>query len=87
MPRKRKRNPLDPRTTAEWQDAVDAAIGMRAIADCKMYGLIEGGPVINVKRCDEIIRRGMARGIQPSASSADLVRAACRGLSRAAAGA
>lgn len=56
----------DPKTAAEWQEAVDAAAGARAIADCKMYGLLEGGPEIDVGRCDEILERGRARGVRPS---------------------
>jgi hypothetical protein len=64
-----KRNP---KTPAEWQEAVDAAAACRAIADCKMYGLIQGGPEINVERCDEILERGKARGLHPSAPSTEL---------------
>lgn len=55
-----------PRTAREWQDAVDAAAAARTIADCKMYGLLEGGPVIDVARCDEILERGRRRGVTPS---------------------
>jgi len=62
----------DPKSTAEWQEAVDAAAGLRALADCKMYGLIEGGPEIDVARCDEILERGRARGVRPSAPARDL---------------
>jgi len=61
-----------PKTTAEWQEAVDAAAGMRAIADCKMYGLIEGGPSINVERCDWILARGRRRNVTPSRSGKEL---------------
>jgi hypothetical protein len=31
----------NPHTPAEWQEAVNTAHVMRAIADCEMYGLIE----------------------------------------------
>ena len=57
---------------AEWREAVDAAAGWRAIADVKMYGLIQGGPEINVTRCDQILERGKALGIEPSKSAVDL---------------
>jgi hypothetical protein len=56
----------DPKTPEEWQEAVDVAAGVRAIADCKMYGLIEGGPEIDIARCDDILARGRRRGITPS---------------------
>jgi hypothetical protein len=67
-----RRQRLDPQTRAEWQDAVDGAAGLRAIADCKMYGLIDGGPVINLARCDQILERGKAKGIEPSKPAVDL---------------
>ena len=56
----------NPKTRAEWQEVVDAAAGARAIADCEMYGLIAGGPKINVARCDHILARGAKRGVRPS---------------------
>lgn len=62
----------NPRTPAEWQAAVNAATALRLIADCRMYGLIEGGPSIDVDRCDEIVDLGNARGVQPSAPALDL---------------
>jgi hypothetical protein len=37
-----------------------------------MYGLIEGGPNIDVARCDEILEHGKARGVYPSKRTADL---------------
>ncbi len=62
----------EPETDAEWQEAVNGAAGMRMIADCKMYGLIAGGPNIDVSRCDEILERGRARGVLPSMPDTDL---------------
>jgi hypothetical protein len=61
-----------PTTPAEWQNAVDAAAGLRAIADCKMYGLLEGGPSIDVGRCDELLERGRLIGCFPSRPAVDL---------------
>jgi hypothetical protein len=37
-----------------------------------MYGLIEGGPKIDVARCDQMLKRGLARGITPSKPVMDL---------------
>ena len=69
-----------PKTPREWQEAVDAAAAARAVADCKMYGLIEGGPEINVARCDQILDAGRARRIFPSRSAADLAVEFCRAV-------
>lgn len=62
----------DPRTREEWQQAVDAAAGARAIADCMLYGLLTGGPAIAIGRCDEILERGAKQGIKPSRPVIDL---------------
>jgi hypothetical protein len=62
----------DPQTPEEWQDAVDVAAAARALADCKMYGLIEGGPDIDIGRCDEILERGAARGVLPSRPAVEI---------------
>ncbi len=51
---------------------MDAAAACRAIADCMMYGLLEGGPGIDVARCDEILESGRKLGIGPSKSETDL---------------
>jgi hypothetical protein len=66
----------EPKTQVEWQRAVDAAAGLRAVADCKMYGLLEGGPEINVARCDQILELGAAIQVYPSRSIKDLAIAA-----------
>lgn len=61
-----------PQTEAEWQEAFDLANAARMIADARMYGLMEGGPQINLSRCDEIIERGRRRGLQTSKPVAQL---------------
>ena len=55
----------EPRTTGEWQDAVDAAHGFLVLDSARQYGLVNGGPVVAVERCVVILRRGKARGITP----------------------
>lgn len=62
----------EPESPAEWQEALDAAMASRLLADCKMYGLIEGGPNVNVSRCDEIIERAQALGLRPSKRDVEL---------------
>jgi hypothetical protein len=71
----------DPKTPEEWQTAVDSASALRLIADCRMYGLIDGGPSIDVARCDEIVERGLASpatsdgGHCRQGTGADMIRA------------
>lgn len=74
----------DPKTKEEWQEAVDAASACRAIADCKAYGLLDGGPVINAERCDEILTRGAALGVMPTAPAKELAVELIASLARAA---
>ena len=61
-----------PQTDDEWQGAVDAAAACRMIHDCKLYGLLEGGPLIHADRCDYILERGAEHGILPSDRAEDL---------------
>lgn len=62
----------DPRTPEEWQEAADTAAGLRLIADCGMYGLLEGTEGINVARCDEILRRAAEQKIIPPRPALDI---------------
>lgn len=67
------RNPEDPRNTREWFEAVDQAAFFLALDDCRMYGLIEGGPGVRRERCLEILERAAQRGIKPRPLG-DLIR-------------
>ncbi len=78
--------PREPTTVGEWQNAVDVAAACRVLADLRMYGLIEGGPEINVQRCDEILARGRKRGIEPSRPLDQLTVALVREINREAGG-
>lgn len=53
-----------PETDQEWQDAVNAAEFNLRLDSARKYGLIEGGPEVNVERCEEIIAGGRERGIK-----------------------
>jgi hypothetical protein len=55
----------DPQTPAEWREAVDAAEFHLLLDSARKYGLVTGGPVIDVARCEEILRRGAAQGYRP----------------------
>lgn len=57
----------NPHNKAEWQDAVDAAEACLLLESARLYGLVEGGPAVDVKRCEEILRRGRQLGVAPAA--------------------
>ena len=54
--------PEEPTTPEEWQLVVDAAAGFRCIAECRMYGLMKGGPEIDVQNCVHFMARGAELG-------------------------
>lgn len=59
--------PQEPKTPAEWQDAVDQAYFWTLFDSARDYGLVTGGPkTINVDRCEEILARGREMGIEPT---------------------
>lgn len=63
---KAKPKPQEPKTVAEWQEALDQAEMLLRLDACRLYGLITGGPKVNVDRCVELLRRGKAKGYLPS---------------------
>ena len=58
--------PEEPTTPEERQLVVDAAAGFRCIAECRMYGLMKGGPEINVQNCVHFMARGAELGYHPT---------------------
>lgn len=64
-------HPQDPKTPAEWQEAVDCAHVAMTLHAAKLYGLVEGGPVVVVERCAEILRRGQEFKILPRPDAVD----------------
>lgn len=58
---------IDPVSKAQWQEAVDAADVLLALDAAREYGLITGGPMINMERCMKILSQGRNKGIVPSA--------------------
>jgi len=56
----------DPESDADLQAAVDSATALLHVDSARQYGLITGGPTVNVERCKEIIALGERRGIVPS---------------------
>ena len=56
----------DPRTSEEWQLAVDAAQGCLALEFIRVLGFIEEAGTVDVSRCCEILDRAERSGIVPS---------------------
>jgi hypothetical protein len=56
----------DPKTKAEWQEAVDAADFWLKVDSLRKYGLLCGGPTIEVERCESILQRGEKKGVFPT---------------------
>lgn len=56
---------LQPRTPAEWQEAVDGAEFFLGLDACRQYGLITGVPEIDTYRAVELLKRGRAKGFVP----------------------
>lgn len=55
----------EPQTDEQWQEAVDLAEACLTLDWAIKYGLVSGGPSINVDRCVELIDRGKTRGTFP----------------------
>lgn len=55
----------EPQTDEQWQEAVDMSHALILIDSAVKYGLVTGGPGINVDRCQELLDRGKARGTFP----------------------
>lgn len=67
-----------PTTPYEWQNAMDLAHGALVLESVRQYGLVTGGPAVNVERCQEIYHQAKDRGHRPSANSIDMFVAACQ---------
>jgi len=58
--------PRDPQTLGEWQLAADAASFMLTLDAARQYGLVEGGPEVDVARAWQILEGARRRGIFPA---------------------
>jgi len=59
--------PRDPRTRAEWQEAVDLAEFFTHLDSAQKYGLVTGGPAtIDSDRCLDLLIRGRNHGVRPT---------------------
>lgn len=55
----------NPTTPEEWQNAVDAAEAFSVLHSAKLYGLVTGGPEVDIERRDEILEQAKQLGISP----------------------
>ena len=53
----------DPQTPEEWSEAVHAAVWATALHAARLYGLIAGGPEVDMARCDAVLDAARRRGI------------------------
>jgi hypothetical protein len=60
-----------PQTEKEWREAVDAAAGALAIESARLYGLVTGGPTVDVLRCEAILKEGARLGFEPPADAGE----------------
>ena len=56
----------EPSSPGEWQLSVDCCHVLLMLVSARQYGLVSGGPVVNVERCEDILTRGKAMGYRPS---------------------
>lgn len=56
----------EPRTPAEWKEAVDLAEFLLNLDSCRHYGLLTGGPNVRTERAVEVLERGKRRGVHPA---------------------
>jgi hypothetical protein len=59
------KKPFNPQLSQEWQDAVNTAEFLLLLESARGYGLITGGPTVNVERCMEILELGREKGFFP----------------------
>lgn len=69
--RGRGRPRINPRTPAEWQEAVNAAAYGLALDSAFQYGLLERSDGskesgVNVERCRRILEAGAKKGLKPA---------------------
>lgn len=64
----------DPRSLQEWEEVLEMAEFMLLLNSARQYGLVTGGPVVDVERCAEIIKKGRAKGYMTDKAFAHLSR-------------
>ena len=65
------RTVADPETPDQWRHVATMAAALLRIDACRQYGLITGGPIVNVNRCEALIAGARKRGIRITADAID----------------
>ena len=55
-----------PQTREQWHEAVDGAYSLLCLDSARQYGLVTGGPRVNVERCRAVLEQGAAMSIRPA---------------------
>lgn len=58
----------NPRTPIQWQEAVNLAYFLMLLHSARSYGLVTGGPDVQVDRCQQLLEEGRLLGYVPTAS-------------------
>ena len=61
-----------PKRPGEWQEAADAAHGALVLDAARQYGLVTGGPVVNVARAEDLLARAKALGYVPRPEAVEM---------------
>jgi hypothetical protein len=61
----------DPQTTADWRLVLAVAHACLALDAARQYGVVVGGPTIDVRRCEELIAGGLAIGLRVTKDEID----------------
>ncbi len=65
--------PKNPTRPAEWQEAVNLAGLWLRVDSARKYGLITGGPGVDVDRCVAILREGQRLGYRPHEAALEML--------------
>lgn len=52
-----------PQNDEEWAEAINAAVFCLGVDSARKYGLVSGGPEVDVDRCEEVLAHAKAAGL------------------------
>jgi len=63
----------EPHTGKELQIVAAGCEALLQLDSARLYGLVTGGPIVNVDRCEQLIARAKREGCSPSEAQVDAV--------------
>jgi hypothetical protein len=60
-----------PSSVDEWREAAILAAACSRIEAARLYGFVQGGPAVNVARCEQILEQAKVVGIEPTEEEID----------------